>query len=234
MLPWEAAAGAPLSLRRGGRASRAFEHRRPQRDDASILGASRAAEARTGYKHCLPPKWLAALPMVRLRLRKDVIATGENSGYQARCARSCPRAASAMHTPCKRHAHAMQAPCIRYATQATPHLMLYVLHEPIAAEGDLPVVRRLLLTSANLSAAPWGYARGEQLRMGQSARARHPPPRPAGRSGSPETSAEDQRPARGCPLGPPSAGPAHPVGGKEGLRRGSMPNLAAESTWGTF
>ena len=56
--------------------------------------------------------------------------------------------------------------------------MLYVLHEPIAAEGDLPVVRRLLLTSANLSAAPWGYARGEQLRRGQSARARHPPPRP--------------------------------------------------------
>ena len=177
--------------------------------------------------------------MVRLRLRKDVIATGENSGYQARCTRSCPRAASAVHTPCTRHAHAMHTPCtpqaramhtpcIRYATQATPHLMLYVLHEPIAAEGDLPVVRRLLLTSANLSAAPWGYARGEQLRMGQSARARHPPPRPAGRSGSPETSAEDQRPARGCPLGPPSAGPAHPVGGKEGLRRGSMPNLAAE------
>jgi hypothetical protein len=52
--------------------------------------------------------------------------------------------------------------------------MLYVLHEPIAAEGDLPVVRRLLLTSANLSAAPWGYARGEQLGTGHiSARARH-------------------------------------------------------------
>ena len=51
--------------------------------------------------------------------------------------------------------------------------MLYVLHEPIAAEGDLPVVRRLLLTSANLSAAPWGYARGEQLGMGKSALARH-------------------------------------------------------------
>jgi len=202
MLPWEAAAGAPLSLRRGGRASCAFEHRRPQRDDASILGASRAAEARTGYKHCLPPKWLAALPMVRLRLRKDVIATGENSGYQARCTRPCPRAASAVHTPCTRHAHAMHTPCtpqaramhtpcIRYATQATPHLMLYVLHEPIAAEGDLPVVRRLLLTSANLSAAPWGYARGEQLSMGQSARARHPPPRPAvagGRRRLPKTS----------------------------------------------
>ena len=105
MLPWGAAASAPLSLRRGGRASRAFEHRRPQRDDASILGASRAAEARTGYKHCLPPKWLAALPMVRLRLRKDVIATGENSGYQARCTRSCPRAASA---PCTRHAFVTQ------------------------------------------------------------------------------------------------------------------------------
>ena len=53
--------------------------------------------------------------------------------------------------------------------------MLYVLHEPIAAEGDLPVVRRLLLTSANLSAAPWGYARGEQLGMGKSALARHRP-----------------------------------------------------------
>ena len=53
--------------------------------------------------------------------------------------------------------------------------MLYVLHEPIAAEGDLPVVRRLLLTSANLSAAPWGYARGEQLGMGKSALARHCP-----------------------------------------------------------
>lgn len=121
--------------------------------------------------------------MVRLRLRKDVIATGERGGYQARCTRSCPRAASAVHTPCMRHAHAMQAPCIRYATQATPHLMLYVLHEPIAAEGDLPVARRLLLTSANLSAAPWGYARGEQLRMGQSARARHPPTRPAAAAG---------------------------------------------------
>ena len=118
MLPWEAAASAPLSLRRGGRASCAFEHRRPQRDDASILGASRAAEARTGYKHCRPPKWLAALPMVQLRLRKDVIATGETSGYQVRCTRSCPRAAErrahAMHTPCKRHASAMQAPYIHY------------------------------------------------------------------------------------------------------------------------
>ena len=81
-----------------------------------------------------------------------------------------------MHTPGKRHASALHT---LYATQATPHLMLYVLHEPIAAEGDLPVVRRLLLTSANLSAAPWGYARREHLRMGQSARARHPPPRPA-------------------------------------------------------
>ena len=121
--------------------------------------------------------------MVRLRLRKDVIATGERGGYQARCTRSCPRAVSAVHTPCMRHAHAMQALCIRDATQATPHLMLYVLHEPIAAEGDLPVVRRLLLTSANLSAAPWGYARGEQLRMGQSARARHPPTRPAAAAG---------------------------------------------------
>ena len=53
--------------------------------------------------------------------------------------------------------------------------MLYVLHEPIAAEGDLPVVRRLLLTSANLSAAPWGYTRGEQPGMGPSPRARHRP-----------------------------------------------------------
>lgn len=53
--------------------------------------------------------------------------------------------------------------------------MLYVLHEPIAAEGDLPVVRRLLLTSANLSAAPWGYTRGEQPGMGPGPRARHRP-----------------------------------------------------------
>ena len=89
--------------------------------------------------------------------------------------RPCTRHAHPKHTPCKRHASAVHT---LYGTQATPHLMLYVLHEPIAAEGDLPVVRRLLLTSANLSAAPWGYARGEQLRMGQSARARHPPPRP--------------------------------------------------------
>ena len=57
--------------------------------------------------------------------------------------------------------------------------MLYVLHEPIAAEGDLPVVRRLLLTSANLSAAPWGYARGEQLRMARvPVRATRPRGRP--------------------------------------------------------
>ena len=42
--------------------------------------------------------------------------------------------------------------------QATPHLMLYVLHEPMPPgqpPGQPPVVRRLLLTSANLSAAPW-------------------------------------------------------------------------------
>jgi len=29
------------------------------------------------------PEWMAALPMVRLRLREDVIAAGERSGYQA-------------------------------------------------------------------------------------------------------------------------------------------------------
>ena len=79
--------------------------------------------------------------------------------------------------------------------------MLYVLHEPIAAEGDLPVVRRLLLTSANLSAAPWGYARGEQLRMGQSARARHPPTRPAAAAGArrrlPKTSGLHEAALRG-------------------------------------
>ena len=56
---------------------------RPQRGDSSILGASRAAEARTGYKDCKMPEWMAALPMVRLRLREDVIAAGERSGYQA-------------------------------------------------------------------------------------------------------------------------------------------------------
>jgi hypothetical protein len=37
--------------------------------------------------------------------------------------------------------------------QATPHLMLYALHEPAPAYK----LRRLLLTSANLSAAAWGY-----------------------------------------------------------------------------
>ena len=49
----------------------------------SILGASRVAEARTGYKDCLTPEWMAALPLVRLRLREDVIAAGEHGGYQA-------------------------------------------------------------------------------------------------------------------------------------------------------
>ena len=86
-----------------------------------------------------------------------------------------------MHVPAA--AYAAYAAYTIPPLQATPHLMLYVLHEPIAAEGDLPVVRRLLLTSANLSAAPWGYARGEQLRMVQSARARHHPPATRG-SGS--------------------------------------------------
>ena len=154
--------------------------------------------------------------MVRLRLRKDVIATGETSGYQARCTRSCPRAASAMHTP-----------CIRYATQASPHLMLYVLHEPIAAEGDLPVVRRLLLTSANLSAAPWGYARREHLRMGQSARARHPPPRPQREPGD-----VCRRPAA-CTRLPSGAAVSRArasCGRQRGAaaRLGSMPNLVVE------
>lgn len=50
--------------------------------------------------------------------------------------------------------------------QCTPHLMLYVLHEPLRREEgathDLPAVRRVLLTSANLSAAPWGYQRASQ------------------------------------------------------------------------
>ena len=47
----------------------------------------------------------------------------------------------------------------RSGYQSKPHLMLYVLHEPIKQAGDAPLVRRLLLTSANLSAAPWGYVR---------------------------------------------------------------------------
>ena len=42
----------------------------------------------------------------------------------------------------------------------TPHLMLYILHEPLAAADELPRIRRILLTSANLSAAPWGYSKG--------------------------------------------------------------------------
>ena len=49
--------------------------------------------------------------------------------------------------------------------QATPHLMLYVLHEPIETDGDAPRIRRLLLTSANFSAAPWGYARDQKLEV---------------------------------------------------------------------
>ena len=111
--------------------------------------------------------------------------------------------------------------------------MLYVLHEPIAAEGDLPVVRRLLLTSANLSAAPWGYARGEQLRRGQSARARHPPPRPAAagaRRRLPKTSGLHEA----ALWGRRQQGPRILWEPREGLRRGSMPNRAAESTRGTF
>ena len=43
--------------------------------------------------------------------------------------------------------------------------MLYVSHAPLgtaslgtASPNDVPVVRRMLLTSANMSAAPWGYA----------------------------------------------------------------------------
>eukprot|EP00964_Phaeocystis_antarctica_P105310 scaffold70355_cov72-Phaeocystis_antarctica.AAC.3 len=70
----------------------------PQRGDSSILGASRAAEARTGYKDCKMPEWMAALPMVRLRLREDVIAAGERSGYQA------PHYIYVLHVPCIRHA----------------------------------------------------------------------------------------------------------------------------------
>mmetsp|Transcript_85644 Transcript_85644/g.256563 ORF Transcript_85644/g.256563 Transcript_85644/m.256563 type:complete len:1047 (+) Transcript_85644:72-3212(+) len=42
----------------------------------------------------------------------------------------------------------------------TPHLMLYILHEPLSAADELPQIRRILLTSANLSAAPWGYSKG--------------------------------------------------------------------------
>ena len=41
----------------------------------------------------------------------------------------------------------------------TPHLMLYVLHEPDVLHGQPPEVRRVLLTSANLSAAAWGRRR---------------------------------------------------------------------------
>ena len=37
--------------------------------------------------------------------------------------------------------------------------MLYVLHEPDVLHGPPPEVRRVLLTSANLSAAAWGRRR---------------------------------------------------------------------------
>jgi len=50
--------------------------------------------------------------------------------------------------------------------QARPHLMLYILHEPLSpTAGEAPLVRRMLLTSANLSAAPWGYARDGALEI---------------------------------------------------------------------
>ena len=87
---------------------------RPQRGDLSILGASRAAEARTGFKDCRLPEWMAALPMVRLRLREDVIAAGERSGHQAtRCTTEFLRAARAMHTARIRHAYAMHCRQLR-------------------------------------------------------------------------------------------------------------------------
>ena len=47
----------------------------------------------------------------------------------------------------------------------TPHLMLYVWHEPIKSPADTPSIRRMLLTSANLSAAAWGYSREGALEI---------------------------------------------------------------------
>jgi hypothetical protein len=107
----------------------------PRRADVAILGTQLAGPLRTGYRNCTVPEWLKALPLVELVLREDVIARGERNGYQAK-----------------------------------PHLMLYVLHEPLqvaSASGaaPAPVVRRMLLTSANLSAAPWGYARDGKLEI---------------------------------------------------------------------
>ena len=102
----------------------------PRRDAAGILTAARTSRVRPGVVDCVVPPWMAALRLVELALRTDVIAPSESTGYQA-----------------------------------TPHLMLYVLHEPMREEGEPPVIRQMLLTSANLSAAPWGYVRSERIEI---------------------------------------------------------------------
>ena len=85
--------------------------------------------------------------------------------------------------------------------QATPHLMLYVLHEPLPADGQPPAIRRLLLTSANLSAAPWGYARSGEIEIRNFE---------LGVCVAPEWPAELVEPL-GIPKGPDQAGRSHRV-----------------------
>jgi hypothetical protein len=85
--------------------------------------------------------------------------------------------------------------------QATPHLMLYVLHEPLPADGQPPAIRRLLLTSANLSAAPWGYARSGEIEIRNFE---------LGVCVAPEWPAELVEPL-GSPKGPDQAGRSHRV-----------------------
>ena len=85
--------------------------------------------------------------------------------------------------------------------QATPHLMLYVLHEPLPADGQPPAIRRLLLTSANLSAAPWGYVRSGEIEIRNFE---------LGVCVAPEWPVELVEPL-GSPKGPDQAGRSHRV-----------------------
>ena len=142
----------------------------------------------------------------------------------------CKRRAHAMHAPCTRHASAVHS--LRNTGDPAPHALRAARADrgrgrpacraPAATHLGQPLRRAVGLRA-------WGAApHGPECPCAPPAHAA------SRRSGRPETSAEDQRLARGCPLGPPSAGPSHPVGAKEGLRRGSMPKLAADSTWVPF
>ena len=52
----------------------------PRRGELSILGKQRASTTpRDGFMDCEAPAWLAALPLVELGLREDVVSKGERS-----------------------------------------------------------------------------------------------------------------------------------------------------------